>query len=274
MCSYNDHEQYSIVSMHTWRAVNILMTFVINDIKLQSILSFNYKVSNMVSKVVHTRLQLPPSDIITVYCDEVGRGSLIHDVVAAAVIMPSEYDADDQIVGKIKDSKKCSHKLLQELSAYIKDTAIAWGIGSATAAEIDTHNILNATMMAMHRALDDVHKQVAFDTIAVDGNRFKTYMTPDGCNFVTHQCIIGGDASHLGVAAASILAKVHRDTVIAQLAKENKDYTTLYKWDTNMGYGTQDHIAALMKYGPTVHHRFSFRPVDEAAKRHNFHEKA
>lgn len=216
----------------------------------------------------HSKLSLPPNDIITVYCDEVGRGSLIHDVVAAAVIMPSEYDADDTMVGKIKDSKKCTHKRLLELSGYIKDTAIAWGVGTASSKEIDQHNILNATMMAMHKALDAVYSQVAFEHIVVDGNRFKIYMTPDEGEFIPHKCIIAGDATELGVAAASILAKVDRDGTIDELAKTNEDFVKLYKWDSNKGYGTQDHITALMQYGPTKHHRFSFKPVEESARIH------
>lgn len=216
-----------------------------------------------------TKLALPSYDKINVFIDEVGRGPLTCDVVAAAVIMPSEYDENDNMVGLIKDSKKCSHKLLNELSAYIKDTAIAWGIGSASIEEIDKHNILNATMMAMHRALDAVHEQVAFDSIIVDGNKFKTYMSPEG-NFVPHKCIIGGDASQLGIAAASILAKVARDTAVELIATEKPEYTELYKWHSNKGYGTKDHMEALAKYGPTKYHRLSFRPVAEAARKHNY----
>ena len=216
-----------------------------------------------------TKLTLPSKDTITVLIDEVGRGTLTGDVVAAAVIMPSEYDENDNMVGLIKDSKKCSHKLLNELSAYIKDTAIAWGIGSASVEEIDKHNILNATMMAMHRALDAVYDQVAFDNIIVDGNKFKTYMSPEG-NFVPHQCIIGGDATQLGIAAASILAKVDRDTTVELIATEKPEYTELYKWHSNKGYGTKDHMEALAKYGPTKYHRLSFRPVAEAARKHNY----
>lgn len=215
-----------------------------------------------------SKLSLPPSDHITVYCDEVGRGSLIHDVVAAAVIMPSDYEEDDNMVGKIKDSKKCSHKQLLELSAYIQDVAIAWGVGTATAQEIDEHNILNATMIAMHRALDVVHSQIVFENIVVDGNRFKAYMTPDEGDYIPHQCIIGGDGIELGVAAASILAKVYRDTKIDELATTNEEYIKIYKWNSNKGYGTQDHISALMQYGPTDHHRMSFRPVREASRLH------
>jgi len=206
----------------------------------------------------------PDSHSITVYTDEVGRGSLIYDVTAAAVIMPFSYDNDERVY-KIKDSKKCSMKQLLELDTYIRDTAIAYGIGSASVEEIDTYNILNASMMAMHRALDAVYQQVAFDTIIVDGNRFKVYMAPDTADFVPHQCIVNADATHLGAAAASIIAKVHRDKCIQELVKENEDYATKYHWNTNMGYGTSTHMKALREYGPTKYHRMSFKPVAHAA---------
>jgi ribonuclease HII len=220
--------------------------------------------------MVNTKLLLPPDDVITVYTDEVGRGSLIYDVVAAAVIMPSIYDEDDTMVDLIRDSKKCSHKQLLKLSDYIKDVAIAWGVGAANVHEIDTHNILNASMMAMHRALDVVHKQVEFDSIYVDGNRFKPYMTPDTADYIPHTCIIQGDATYLGIAASSILAKVHRDTCVEQLATERKEYSDLYHWNSNKGYGTKDHIEALWTHGPTIHHRLSFKPVTESANKHKY----
>lgn len=211
------------------------------------------------------KLQLPPKDCITVYCDEVGRGSLMCDVVSAAVVMNFEYAEDDKYVGLIKDSKKCTHKRLLELSAYIKDTAIAWGVGTANVDEIDKHNILNATMLAMHRALDCVYEQVAFENIVVDGNRFKTYISPDS-DFIPHQCIVNGDATQLGIAAASIIAKVYRDSCVEETAKEFPQY----KWDKNKGYGTKDHIDALIKYGPTKYHRMSFKPVAESARIHRY----
>lgn len=208
----------------------------------------------------------PDSHNITVYTDEVGRGSLIYDVTAAAVIMPFSYDDDDDYrVHRIKDSKKCSHKQLIELDAYIRDVAIAYGIGSASVEEIDKYNILNASMIAMHRALDKVYQQVAFDTIIVDGNRFKVYMAPDTAEFVPHQCIVNADSTHLGAAAASIIAKVHRDTCIQELVKENEEYATKYHWNTNMGYGTREHMEALKTFGPTKYHRMSFKPVAQAA---------
>lgn len=214
------------------------------------------------------KLNLPRTDKLTAYVDEVGRGSLIYDVVAAAVIMPTEYDADDKMVFLIKDSKKCTHKRLLQLAEYIKSVSIAWAIGSATVEEIDKNNILNASMLAMHRALDKVYADVQFQHICVDGNRFKTYLTPDSAEFVTHDCIVNGDASELGIAAASILAKVYRDECVEKIAEQFPEYNERFHWASNKGYGTRDHMEALQLYGPTRFHRFSFRPVAEAALQH------
>jgi ribonuclease HII len=202
--------------------------------------------------------------MLVAYVDEVGRGPLIHDVVVGCVIMPCEYDTDDMYVGRIKDSKKCSHKTLIELDQYIKDVAIAWGIGRASPQEIDEFNILNATYMAMHRALDAVYEQVEFDKIYVDGNKFKAYMTPGDADFVRHKCVINGDATYLGIAAASIIAKVYRDKLIDELVTEHPEYDERYKLSSNKGYGTKDHIDGLMKFGATPYHRRSFRPVANA----------
>ena len=211
-----------------------------------------------------TKLVIPPSDKLVAYVDEVGRGPLIHDVVVGCVIMPHEYDEDDAYVGRIKDSKKCSQKTLLELDEYIKDVAIAWGIGRASAEEIDEFNILNATFMAMHRALDMVYEQVQFDEIYVDGNRFKTYITPCGAEFVRHRCVVEGDATYLGIAAASIIAKVCRDKLIDDLVAQHPEYEERYKLSSNKGYGTKEHLDGLVKFGVTPYHRKSFRPVGSA----------
>ncbi len=220
-----------------------------------------------------TKLVLPPSDRLVAYVDEVGRGPLIHDVVVGCVIMPHEYNRDDVCVGKIKDSKKCSHKTLLELNEYIKDVAVAWGIGRASAQEIDEVNILNATFIAMHRALDAVYEQVEFDEIYVDGNKFQTYITPCGTNFVRHKCVVDGDAQYLGIAAASIIAKVYRDNLIDELVVKHPEYDTRYKWSSNKGYGTRDHLEGLNKYGITEYHRKSFKPVANAfGKEHSYVE--
>lgn len=203
-------------------------------------------------------LTLPPNDKIVAYIDEVGRGPLIHDVVVGCVVMPFEYQDDDHLVRKIKDSKKCSHKLLLELNDFIKDTAIAWSIGSASAKEIDEINILNATYLAMHRALDNLYSQIEFEEIYVDGNKFQPYMTPNNAEFIPHKCIINGDADYLGIAAASIIAKVHRDHLIEDLVKTYPDYEMKYKLLSNKGYGTKDHLEGLKLYGATPFHRKSF----------------
>lgn len=204
------------------------------------------------------KLELPSSQLIEVGADEVGKGSLLYDVVAAAVIMPPEYDTDDKLIFQVKDSKKCTKKQLQTLNEYIKDTAIAWGIGKASAQEIDSINIDRATMLAIHRALDKVYNQVAFEHIFVDGNHFKPYLSiGDDSNFIPHTCIIGGDNKYVNIAAASIIAKVERDTDILKLYDSNPQFEA-YGWNTNCGYGSAAHIKAIQTYGPTKYHRMSF----------------
>lgn len=217
-----------------------------------------------------SKLILPSNNALIVCVDEAGRGPLIHDVVAGCVIMPSEYDEHDIMVGQIKDSKKCTKNLMLKLEDYIKNTALAWAVGKASVEEIDKHNILNATMIAMHRALDNIHEQIAFEQILVDGNRFKTYLTPTNAEFIPHNCIIDGDAKYLGIAAASIIAKVERDRLIDEIVAKYPEYEERYKWSSNKGYGTKDHLDGLIKYGPTKFHRMSFKPVKEVAKLHAF----
>lgn len=205
-----------------------------------------------------SHLTLPSFYCIEVGIDETGKGSLIHNVVAGAVIMPPEYDKDDINIFQIRDSKKCSKKQLQILSDYIKDTAIAWGIGEASAKEIDDLNIERATMLAMHRALDEVYKQIAFDCILVDGNHFKPYLSNgDDADFIPHTCIVGGDNKHISIAAASIIAKVERDTKIVHLFESDPKYYP-YGWNQNYGYGTSAHIEAIKTLGATEHHRMTF----------------
>lgn len=208
------------------------------------------------------RLELPSSQYIEVGADEVGKGALLYDVVAAAVIMPPEYDADDKLVFQVKDSKKCSKKQLHILNDYIKDTAIAWGIGKASSQEIDEINIDRATMLAIHRALDEVYKQVPFDNILVDGNHFKPYMSTcmsidDIAEFIPHTCIVGGDNKHINIASASIIAKVARDADILRLYDSYPQFTA-YGWNTNCGYGSPSHIKAIRELGPTEFHRKTF----------------
>lgn len=214
-----------------------------------------------------TNSQDPRRGHYIVSVDETARGTLLGEVCAAAVIMPFG-NCDDEMMGLINDSKKLTNKRRTALSEYIKAKAVAFGIGVATVEEIDRHNILQATYMAMHRALDAVYAQIPFRTIEVDGNRFKQYCPPDGAVHIEHECVIGGDAIRLGIAAASILAKVHRDGMIERLCVHHPYLDERYGILANMGYGTKRHMDGLAKYGASEFHRQSFAPVAKAAQKH------
>ncbi|MCU7615298.1 ribonuclease HII [Chryseobacterium sp. GMJ5] len=175
-------------------------------------------------------------------CDEVGRGCLSGPVVAAAVILDQNFEQD-----LIDDSKKLNAKTRISLDSYIKDHAVCFAIAELSPTVIDEHNILNASIHAMHLALDQLKIRPEF--ILVDGNRFHPY------NFIPHECIIKGDSKILSIAAASILAKNYRDQLMIQLHEEHPEYG----WNTNFGYATKQHQEALIKHGPTKHHRQSFR---------------
>ena len=175
-------------------------------------------------------------------CDEVGRGCLCGPVVAAAVILDANFDQK-----LINDSKKLSFKTRLELDSYIKDNVIDYGIAELSPEFIDQHNILNASIHAMHRALDQLKTRP--ELILVDGNKFHPY------NYIPHQCVIKGDSKILSIAAASILAKNYRDQLMIQLHEEFPEYG----WNKNMGYATKTHREALKKYGRTKYHRKSFR---------------
>lgn len=175
-------------------------------------------------------------------CDEAGRGCLCGPVVAAAVIIDENFDAV-----LVNDSKKLSKKHREEAEIYIRENAIDFAVVEIPTDIIDKFNILQASIHAMHQALDRLTTRP--ELILVDGNRFHPY------NFIPHQCIIKGDGKYLSIAAASILAKNHRDRIMMKLHDEFPDYG----WNKNMGYATKDHREALIKYGPTIHHRKSFR---------------
>jgi ribonuclease HII len=195
--------------------------------------------------------------------DESGRGTLIGGVCAAAVIMPSVYADDDKLITSINDSKKVSKKKRIILAEYIKRIAIAWSVGFATTEEVDKHNILQANYIAMHRALDDVFTRVKFTMIKVDGNAFKPYI-PKGEEYnewIPFECIIGGDGISLGIAAASILAKVARDSHVDDICMEDPDLDRKYGLLSNKGYGTKKHMAGLLEFGASKYHRKSFAPV-------------
>ena len=175
-------------------------------------------------------------------CDEVGRGCLCGPVVAAAVILNENFEQN-----LINDSKKLNFKTRMELDSYIRDHAESFAIAELPPTFIDEHNILNASIHAMHRALDQL--TVRPELILVDGNRFHPY------NFIPHQCIIKGDSKILSIAAASILAKNYRDRLMIELHDEHPEYG----WNTNFGYATKHHQNALIKHGITKYHRKSFR---------------
>ncbi len=177
-------------------------------------------------------------------CDEVGRGCLCGPVVAAAVIINDNFKQN-----LVNDSKKLNVKTRVELDRYIRDNVDDFAIAELPPSFIDEHNILNASIRAMHLALDQL--KIRPELILVDGNRFHPYP------FIPHQCIIKGDSKFLSIAAASILAKNYRDQLMIQLHDEYPEYG----WNKNMGYATKVHIEALKKYGPTIHHRKSFRLV-------------
>lgn len=175
-------------------------------------------------------------------CDEVGRGCLCGPVVAAAVIIDENFEQN-----LINDSKKLSFKTRTYLDSYIKDHVKNFAIAELPPSFIDEHNILNSSIHAMHLALDQL--TIRPELILVDGNKFHPY------NFIPHECIIKGDSKLLSIAAASILAKNYRDKIMIEL----HDLYPEYGWNTNFGYATKKHQQALIKYGPTEHHRQSFR---------------
>ena len=174
-------------------------------------------------------------------CDEAGRGCLAGPVVAAAVILPKNYKNKF-----IDDSKKIPEKLRYELAEEIKHKALAWAVAEVDHLKIDEINILNASILAMHKAVEQLHQTPDF--LLIDGNRFKPYKE------IKHLCVIKGDGIYLSIAAASLLAKTHRDDVMMKLHEEFPHYG----WDTNKGYPTLLHRDGIMKHGDCKYHRKSF----------------
>ena len=174
-------------------------------------------------------------------CDEAGRGCLAGSVYAAAVILPDDYQND-----LLNDSKQLTEKCRYQLREIIQRDAIAWAVGIVTPEEIDKINILNASILAMHRALDQL--KIRPEAIIVDGNRFKPYQQ------IPHTTIVKGDGKYLSIAAASILAKTYRDDYMNLLAEEYPQYD----WLSNKGYPTKKHRDAIRQYGITPYHRKSY----------------
>lgn len=179
-------------------------------------------------------------------CDEAGRGCLAGPVVAAAVILPNNFKNDI-----LNDSKKLTEKQREKLYPIIKKEALFYGIGIVDWIEIDKINILNASFLAMHRAVDQLKKKP--ELLLIDGNRFNPYPN------INHECIIKGDGKFMSIAAASILAKVHRDKIMSGLDEE----FPMYGWKKNKGYPTKAHREAILKYGDCQYHRKSFKLLSD-----------
>ena len=179
-------------------------------------------------------------------CDEAGRGCLAGSVYAAAVIFPEDYQNEE-----LNDSKQLTAKQRKKLRNIIERDATAWAVGIVTPEEIDKINILNASILAMHRALDQL--KVRPEAVIVDGNRFKPWQN------VRYATIVKGDGKYLSIAAASILAKTYRDDYMEALAEEFPQYD----WTSNKGYPTKKHRDAIRQYGITPYHRKSFNMLGD-----------
>jgi ribonuclease HII len=180
-------------------------------------------------------------------CDEAGRGCLAGPVFAAAVILPTDFEHP-----LLNDSKQLSEKQRYEARKIVEAEAIAWAVAQVAPKEIDEINILNASFLAMHRAIAQLDPIP--ECLLIDGNRFKPYQD------LPHHCIIKGDGKYLSIAAASILAKTYRDDYMMQIHETHP----LYDWHKNKGYPTKAHRAAIQAHGATPHHRQSFRLLPNA----------
>ncbi|MBR4367363.1 MAG: ribonuclease HII [Bacteroidaceae bacterium] len=185
-------------------------------------------------------------ELIEAGCDEVGRGCLAGSVYAAAVILPKDYVNDS-----LNDSKQLSPAKRYKLREEIERDAIAWAVGVVTPQEIDRINILNASILAMHRALDALN--VRPQTLIIDGNKFKPY------HGLPYSTIVKGDAKYLSIAAASVIAKTYRDDYMKELHKEYP----FYGWDHNAGYPTAEHRNGIRQHGLTPYHRMSFNQLGD-----------
>ncbi|MGN0211695.1 MAG: ribonuclease HII [Muribaculaceae bacterium] len=183
--------------------------------------------------------------IIEAGCDEAGRGCLAGPVTAAAVILPPDFSNE-----LLNDSKQLTEHQRDILRPIIESEAIAWGVAFVSPQEIDEINILKASFLAMHRAIDSL--TVRPEALLIDGNRFIPY------GDIPHTCIVKGDGKMMSIAAASILAKTHRDEYMRRIATEYPQYG----WEGNKGYPTPAHRAAIAQYGATPHHRATFRLLD------------
>ena len=185
------------------------------------------------------------SGVVEAGCDEAGRGCLAGAVYAAAVVLPPDFRNE-----LLNDSKKLTEKQRYALRPLIEEAALAWAVGIVTPQEIDRINILNASFLTMHRAIEQL--RVTPQHLLIDGNRFKPYPG------IAHTCVVKGDGKYEAIAAASILAKTYRDDYMNELHEKYP----MYDWKSNKGYPTKAHRAAIAQYGPSPYHRLSFQLLE------------
>lgn len=185
------------------------------------------------------------SGVVEAGCDEAGRGCLAGAVYAAAVVLPPDFRNE-----LLNDSKQLTEKQRYALRPLIEESALAWTVGIVTPQEIDRINILNASFLAMHRAIEQL--RVVPQHLLIDGNRFKPYPG------IAHTCVVKGDGKYEAIAAASVLAKTYRDDYMNELHEKYP----MYDWKSNKGYPTKAHRAAIAQYGPSPYHRLSFQLLE------------
>lgn len=186
------------------------------------------------------------NDQLEAGCDEAGRGCLAGPVFAAAVILPSDFENE-----LLNDSKKLTEKQRYQLRPVIEKEALAYAVVAVNNSEIDEINILNASFLAMNRAVEQLKIQP--DHLLIDGNRFRTQSK------IPYTCMVKGDGRFYSIAAASVLAKTYRDDYMLKIHREFPNYA----WDKNKGYPTKAHRAGIKKFGPSPYHRMTFRLLDE-----------
>lgn len=186
------------------------------------------------------------SSLVEAGCDEAGRGCLAGPVVAAAVVLPKDFYHP-----LLNDSKQLTEKQRMTLKPFIEEHALAYAVAMVDHNEIDEVNILNASILGMHRAIDQLC--IMPELLLIDGNRFKTYKG------ISHQCVVKGDSIYASIAAASVLAKTNRDIYMEKLAVDFPQYG----WKSNKGYPTKQHREAIREHGPSPFHRKTFRWFDE-----------
>lgn len=185
------------------------------------------------------------SGVVEAGCDEAGRGCLAGAVYAAAVVLPPDFRNE-----LLNDSKQLTEKQRYALRPLIEESALAWAVGIVSPQEIDCINILNASFLAMHRAIEQL--RVVPQHLLIDGNRFKPYPG------IAHTCVVKGDGKYEAIAAASVLAKTYRDDYMNELHEKYP----MYDWKSNKGYPTKAHRAAIAQYGPSPYHRLSFQLLE------------